>query len=84
MQVKTPAKALFLQDLKWKKMERQQGWNSTIETIHIYNVLGEDVQSSDIGHRTSVALDVSGLYKGIYFIEVKTEKGLRRKKFIKN
>ncbi len=32
---------------------RTYGNNSTIETIHIYNVLGEMVQSSDIGHRTS-------------------------------
>ncbi len=65
----------------------QQLDNSTIETIHIYNVLGEVVQSSDIGHRTSVALDVSGLNKGIYFIEAALIRGnnnqLIRKKFVK-
>jgi len=65
----------------------QQLDNSTIETIHIYNVLGEMVQSSDIGHRTSVALDVSRLNKGIYFIEAVLIRGnnnqLIRKKFVK-
>ncbi len=65
----------------------QQLDNSTIETIHIYNVLGEMVQSSDIGHRTSVALDVSGLNKGIYFIEAALIRGnnnqIIRKKFVK-
>ena len=64
---------------------RTYGNTSTIETIHIYNVLGEMVQSSDIGHQTSdVTLDVSGLNNGIYFIEVKGEKGVVRKKFVKD
>ncbi len=65
----------------------QQLNNSTIETIHIYNVLGEEVQSSGFGHRTSVALDVSALNKGIYFIEASLIRGnnnkIIRKKFVK-
>jgi len=66
----------------------QQLDNSTIETIHIYNVLGEVVLSPLLRRGAGgEALDVSGLNKGIYFIEVGLIQGnnnqLIRKRFVK-
>ncbi len=60
----------------------------TIETkekgiIKIYNVLGEMLIETKDTSTSSVTIDVSGLAKGIYFMEIKTEKGIINKKIIK-
>ncbi len=56
---------------------------TVIKEIQITNVLGEFMQSSVIGNSSSVTFDVSNLTNGIYFIQIKTEKGTTNKKFIK-
>ncbi len=55
-----------------------------IKEIKIYNVLGEMLKSFDKLKITgSETIDISILPSGIYFIQVKTEQGLIRKKFVK-
>ena len=50
--------------------------------VGVYNVLGECVLRTRItNHKKEI--DVSLFSKGIYFVEVKTEKGIIRKKLIK-
>ena len=51
-----------------------------IEKVRIFNVHGNVVESQ----RKENAIDVSNVSNGIYFIEIHTDKGLIRKKFIKN
>ncbi len=50
--------------------------------LSIYNVLGEVVYKSEITNQKS-EINVSGLGSGIYFVEVRTEKEVTRKKIIK-
>jgi hypothetical protein len=60
------------------------GNQSTVSGIEIYNMLGEKVyQSLVTGHYSPVTIDVSALQAGMYFMEVKSEKGVTVKKFIK-
>ena len=51
-----------------------------IEKVRIFNVHGSVVASQ----LKENAIDVSNVSNGIYFIEIHTDKGLVRKKFIKN
>lgn len=51
-----------------------------IEKVRIFNVHGSVVESQ----LKENAIDVSNVSNGIYFIEIHTDKGLVRKKFIKN
>ncbi len=56
-----------------------------INAIHIYNVLSEEVFFEQLTtSNQQLSIDVSTWKEGIYFIEVETEKGVIRKKFIKN
>ncbi len=48
--------------------------------VKIYNQLGQTVYTNNFENK----LGVSFLNSGIYFIEIKTEKGIARNKFIKN
>ena len=57
---------------------------SSISSIHIYSVLGEMVYQSSINNNQSmINISVSSLTNGMYFIEATTDKGIVRKKFIK-
>ena len=58
---------------------------SLIESIHIYNVLGEEVMEmlKPVQHDKAV-VDVSGLKAGVYFVEIiAADAQIVRKKFIK-
>ncbi len=50
--------------------------------VTIYNVLGEMLNTTKITN-TATEVDIGTLPKGLFFIEVRTEKGIMRKKFIK-
>lgn len=50
--------------------------------LSIVNVLGEIVYSKDDERLNDVTIDLSDHPKGIYFLQVKTEKGVSRKKMI--
>ncbi len=52
-----------------------------INVIHIYNVLGEEVLERIVN--SEKAIDVSTWNAGVYFVEVETEKGIVRKKLVK-
>ncbi len=55
-----------------------------IKGIRILNILGEVVISDwSLVNSKSAGIDVGNLAKGLYFVEVKTEKGIKRKKFVK-
>ena len=53
-----------------------------IKEIKVMNVLGEVVKEMKVNNET-IEVDLSNYGKGIYFIEVKSEKGIQRKKFVK-
>ena len=59
--------------------------HSKVEEVRIYNVLGEEVLSQKFvnQHSKEVSVDVSGLVSGVYMVEARTEKGVVRKKFVK-
>ncbi len=50
--------------------------------LAIYNVLGENVFTTKIVN-IQTEIDVSEWARGMYFVEVRTEKGVRRKKVVK-
>ncbi len=50
--------------------------------VSLYNVLGEEVLSLLLT-KEKTEVDVSSLAQGVYFVEVKTENGELRKKFVK-
>ncbi len=54
-----------------------------IESIKVTNVLGFEVLQKIFDDR-KLTIDLSKEVKGIYFVEVKTEKGIVREKIIKN
>jgi len=56
--------------------------NFTIKSIQIYNALGECVLDLK-NQKTFSFVDVSKLTKGIYFINITSEKGITASKFIK-
>jgi hypothetical protein len=54
----------------------------TVKEIKIYDVLGELVNSEQLTVN-SKEIDVSKLHSGLYFAELLTEKGVVRRKFVK-
>jgi Secretion system C-terminal sorting domain len=50
--------------------------------LTIYNVLGCEILKQ-VQNDKSATIDVSDFAKGVYFVEVQTEKGIQRKKFVK-
>ena len=57
--------------------------NQKLKTIHIYNVLGEEVLKLERIANSQKAIDISSWKAGVYFVEVETEKGIVRKKLVK-
>ena len=57
--------------------------NQPLKAIHIYNVLGEEVLKLERIATSEKAIDVSAWKAGVYFVEVETEKGVIRKKVVK-
>ena len=53
-----------------------------IQSIHIYNVLGEMVYTSYLSTNQST-INISQLSKGIYFVEVQSENTIINRKLIK-
>ena len=53
-----------------------------IKELSVINVLGEEVLKETLAENTA-RIDVSSLAKGMYFIQVQTEKGVSIKKLIK-
>lgn len=51
----------------------------TIESIHIFDVFGNLVQTE-----TGSVIDIQALSSGVYFVSVKTRNGVAQQKFIKN
>jgi len=55
-----------------------------IESVKVYDILGEMVNDKWLMvNGGSASIDISGVSKGIYFAEIKTEKGVVRKKVVK-
>jgi Secretion system C-terminal sorting domain len=52
-------------------------------SLKVMNVLGECVHQSTI-NTSQCTIDMSGMPKGIYFVRIKTEKGIVNRKIIKN
>ncbi len=57
--------------------------NQQLKTIHIYNVLGEEVLKLERIATSEKAIDISTWNAGVYFLEAETEKGIVRMKFVK-
>lgn len=55
-----------------------------IANIHIYNVLGECVYKIQDQNINNSTIDLSGKSNGVYFMDIKTEKGTTSKKIIIN
>ena len=56
--------------------------SSKLKEIKLFSVLGECIYQSEISNSKS-EIDISSLAKGIYFVEIKTEEGIVRKKVVK-
>jgi PKD repeat protein len=54
-----------------------------IESVILFDVLGKLVNSKQV-IANSTTIDLSSVSKGIYFVEIKTEKGIVRKKVVKD
>ena len=54
-----------------------------MNSIHIYNVLGEEVLRLERIANSQKEIDVSTWKAGVYFLEVETEKGVVRKRLVK-
>ncbi len=55
-----------------------------VVAVSIYNVVGEQVLQSAIKNpQSEISINVSGLMRGVYIVEVSTEQGVVRKKLIK-
>ncbi len=57
--------------------------NQSLKTIRIYNILGEEVLKLERIANSQKAIDISTWNAGVYFVEVETEKGVIRKKLVK-
>lgn len=53
------------------------------QAITVTNLLGQQVMSIDAHDRTSIALDVSNLPAGPYFVQLVTNTGIETRKFVK-
>jgi len=56
---------------------------NTIKTIELYDVQGRVLQSQVIDSQSST-MDISSKSKGVYFLKVVTEKGIKVEKLVKN
>ena len=64
---------------------------SQIQSVEVYNIIGEEVfattnnklPASRQGGQTTNEIDISSFPAGVYVVEVKTEKGVEVKKFVK-
>jgi hypothetical protein len=54
---------------------------SKIPLVEIYNVIGEKIETQ-IGESNQIQINISGNPAGIYFLQVKTEKGIINRKII--
>ncbi|MEI6488836.1 MAG: T9SS type A sorting domain-containing protein [Bacteroidota bacterium] len=54
-----------------------------INAIHIYNVLGSAVYQQLTTNNQQLSIDVSTWNTGVYFVEIESEKGIVRKKLVK-
>ena len=54
-----------------------------MNAIHIYNVLGEEVLKLERIANSEKVIDVSEWKAGLYFVEVETEKGIVRRRLVK-
>ena len=57
--------------------------NPQLKTIHIYNVLGEEVKKELIMDNGKLIMDVSNLPSGIYLVKVSSEKEVLTKRMVK-
>jgi hypothetical protein len=57
--------------------------NSKIENVKVFNVLGECVYQSEIKNLKS-EINMSQYSKGIYFVQITTDKGIINRKLVKN
>ncbi|WP_374550660.1 T9SS type A sorting domain-containing protein [Flavobacterium sp.] len=57
--------------------------NNTMKTIELYDVQGRVLQSQVIDSQSS-NMDISSKSKGVYFLKVVTEKGIKVEKLVKN
>ncbi|MEI6489224.1 MAG: T9SS type A sorting domain-containing protein [Bacteroidota bacterium] len=57
--------------------------NQKLKTILIYNVLGSVVYQQLTTNNQQLSIDISTWNAGVYFVEVETEKGVVRKKVVK-
>jgi len=55
--------------------------SNTIESVKLYDLNGKEINTFDV-HTSLFKIDVSPYAKGIYILQVKTEKGLLKKKII--
>ncbi len=58
--------------------------NQQIKNIDIYNVLGEEVLKLERIANSQNTIDISTWKAGVYFVEVETERGIVRRKFVKD
>ena len=57
---------------------------SKIKEVRVYDVLGQMINDKWLTiNGSDTTIDISGVSKGIYFVEIKTEKGIVRKKIVK-
>ncbi len=54
-----------------------------VQSIKMYDVLGEEVNSLKPTGNSKIEIDVSNLTQGVYFVTIQTEKGIVRKKVVK-
>ena len=60
------------------------GRQEAVGSIDVYNTLGEKVYTSPItDYRSPITINISALPSGMYFAEIKTEKGATVRKFVK-
>jgi hypothetical protein len=50
--------------------------------IHIFNILGKQVYESKFLYKNPIEFNISNLAKGIYMINIQTDKGARTQKLI--
>lgn len=52
--------------------------------IHLVDVSGRKITETELNNGYRIQLDISGLEKGIYFVEIRTDKKILREKLVKN
>jgi hypothetical protein len=57
----------------------------SVNSIEVYNLLGERIYSSPItDNRSQVTINIADFSRGVYVLEIKTEKEVMMKKFVKD